>query len=222
MPSSWVTTTSVASTVIPTRPRLRESRDHPDFRKLVEAMKANRARSLMAAVSSLMHPLSTLAIDPRGRVTTIWPGHARSGGSRTSKGNDGGRVAGEPGSRPAGEAPDGSRPWGIDPWGQRFDGHQAIADVRAVAVPEGAGRATSPGPTVRVAGRIMLRRGQGKVNFLQLRDWTEPDPGLRRQEPGRRGRLGARRRARPRRPDRRRRHARLHQDRRADRLRRRR
>ena len=31
---------------------------------------------------------------------------------------------------------------------------------------------TVAGPTVRVAGRIMLRRGQGKVNFLQLRDWT--------------------------------------------------
>ena len=28
------------------------------------------------------------------------------------------------------------------------------------------------GPAVRVAGRIILRRGQGKVNFLQLRDWT--------------------------------------------------
>jgi lysyl-tRNA synthetase class II len=26
---------------------------------------------------------------------------------------------------------------------------------------------------VRVAGRIMLRRGQGKVNFLQLGDWFE-------------------------------------------------
>ena len=30
-----------------------------------------------------------------------------------------------------------------------------------------------PGPTVRVAGRIMLRRGQGKVVFLDLRDWTD-------------------------------------------------
>jgi len=28
------------------------------------------------------------------------------------------------------------------------------------------------GSRVRVAGRIMLRRGQGKVYFLQLRDWT--------------------------------------------------
>jgi lysyl-tRNA synthetase class 2 len=38
-------------------------------------------------------------------------------------------------------------------------------------VPEGAGSEVT-GPAVRVAGRIMLRRGQGKVNFLQLRDWT--------------------------------------------------
>ena len=33
--------------------------------------------------------------------------------------------------------------------------------------------ASQPGPTVRVAGRIMLRRGQGKVVFLDLRDWTD-------------------------------------------------
>jgi lysyl-tRNA synthetase, class II len=61
---------------------------------------------------------------------------------------------------------------GHDPWGQRFDGHQAIAEVRATPVPEGAGSNEVVGPKVRVAGRIMLRRGQGKVNFLQLRDWT--------------------------------------------------
>src|SRR4051812_32398355 len=61
---------------------------------------------------------------------------------------------------------------GHDPWGRRFDGHQAIADVRALAVPEGAGANEIVGPAVRVAGRIMLRRGQGKVNFLQVRDWT--------------------------------------------------
>jgi len=60
---------------------------------------------------------------------------------------------------------------GFDPWGQRFDGHQAIAAVRALPVPsEGS---DLPGPAVRVAGRIMLRRGQGKVVFLELRDWTE-------------------------------------------------
>ena len=63
---------------------------------------------------------------------------------------------------------------GLDPWGQRFDGHQAIAEVRALPVPKPAeGEAAEPGPTVRVAGRIMLRRGQGKVVFLELRDWTE-------------------------------------------------
>ena len=61
---------------------------------------------------------------------------------------------------------------GIDPWGQRFDGHQAIAAVRALPVPTEP--ASEPaGPTVRVAGRIMLRRGQGKVYFLELRDWTD-------------------------------------------------
>ena len=61
---------------------------------------------------------------------------------------------------------------GLDPWGQRFDGHTAVADARLFEVPEGAGSNGVVGPTVRVAGRIMLRRGQGKVNFLQVRDWT--------------------------------------------------
>ena len=63
---------------------------------------------------------------------------------------------------------------GIDPWGQRFDGHQPIAAVRALALPEAVPvpETPTPGPKVRVAGRIMLRRGQGKVNFLELRDWT--------------------------------------------------
>jgi len=65
---------------------------------------------------------------------------------------------------------------GHDPWGQRFDAHQAIADVRGLAAtlpqPGGAG-GEAPGPQVRVAGRIMLRRKQGKVFFLELRDWTE-------------------------------------------------
>ncbi len=60
---------------------------------------------------------------------------------------------------------------GIDPWGQRFDGHRPIGEVRALAPAEGA--TDEPGPTVRVAGRVMLKRGQGKVVFLDLRDWTD-------------------------------------------------
>src|SRR5262245_46907992 len=59
---------------------------------------------------------------------------------------------------------------GHDPWGQRFDDHRAIAEVRAVPAPPSGSE--EKGPTVRVAGRIMLRRGQGKLFFLQLRDWT--------------------------------------------------
>src|SRR4051812_16819766 len=62
---------------------------------------------------------------------------------------------------------------GIDPWGQRFDGHQAIAEVRALSIPTAEPGSEPAGPTVRVAGRIMLRRGQGKVHFLEIRDWTE-------------------------------------------------
>jgi len=61
---------------------------------------------------------------------------------------------------------------GLDPWGQRFDGHQAIGEVRAAAPPNVPG-GDQLGPMVRVAGRIMLRRGQGKVIFLELRDWSD-------------------------------------------------
>ncbi len=60
---------------------------------------------------------------------------------------------------------------GIDPWGQRFDAHQPISAVRELPLPDPS-QADAVGPTVRVAGRIMLRRGQGKVVFLELRDWT--------------------------------------------------
>lgn len=59
---------------------------------------------------------------------------------------------------------------GLDPWGSRFADHQAIAKVRVLQLPDEEG---VPGPTVRIAGRIMLKRGQGKVMFLDLRDWTE-------------------------------------------------
>ncbi len=59
---------------------------------------------------------------------------------------------------------------GIDPWGTRFDDHQAVAQVRGLtAPPSGSAEA---GPAVRIAGRITLRRTQGKVHFLQVRDWT--------------------------------------------------
>lgn len=61
---------------------------------------------------------------------------------------------------------------GIDPWGSRFDDHQSIASVRAVALPEGEGVTDADRPKVRIAGRIVLKRGQGKVQFLQVRDWT--------------------------------------------------
>lgn len=88
---------------------------------------------------------------------------------------------------------------GIDPWGSRFDDRMLIGDVRArageirfvsesgedVPLPDfddpdldyrqwksDHGPGAEQGPTVRVAGRIMLSRGQGKLFFLTLRDWT--------------------------------------------------
>ncbi len=62
---------------------------------------------------------------------------------------------------------------GLDPWGQRFDDHQAIGDVRQVPLPEVKEGEEVVRPKVRIAGRIVLKRGQGKVAFLQVRDWTE-------------------------------------------------
>src|SRR5215212_4037163 len=61
---------------------------------------------------------------------------------------------------------------GLDPWGTRFDGHQAIAEVRAIPIAEGSG-GDGTGPGVRVAGRVVLRRDGGRVHFLEIRDWTE-------------------------------------------------
>ncbi|MDO5579573.1 MAG: lysine--tRNA ligase [Planctomycetia bacterium] len=79
---------------------------------------------------------------------------------------------------------------GIDPWGQRFDDHQTIGDVRAregeiivgepikpPPAPDGQASWRKPeipmnGPQVRIAGRIMLQRRQGKLVFLTVKDWT--------------------------------------------------
>ncbi|GAB4136221.1 MAG: lysine--tRNA ligase [Planctomycetaceae bacterium] len=57
---------------------------------------------------------------------------------------------------------------GHDPFGQRFDGHTAIADVRGDC-PQEPGE---DGPTVRVAGRIMLRRKAGKLRFYDIEDYS--------------------------------------------------
>ncbi|MDE0862437.1 MAG: lysine--tRNA ligase [Rubripirellula sp.] len=88
---------------------------------------------------------------------------------------------------------------GIDPWGNRFDDRSLISDCQArqseiqwtkedgtvVPLPDLAsedidfrqwksdnGPGEQTGPTVRVAGRIMLSRDKGKLIFLTLRDWT--------------------------------------------------
>jgi len=61
---------------------------------------------------------------------------------------------------------------GFDPWGRRFDDHQAIARVREAGDALDSAGSAEDGPMVRVAGRIGLRRVQGNVHFLELRDWT--------------------------------------------------
>jgi lysyl-tRNA synthetase, class II len=57
---------------------------------------------------------------------------------------------------------------GIDPWGGRFDGTMPIAQVREHGAD--VAREAEDGPTVRVAGRIMLQRSAGSLVFLSLAD----------------------------------------------------
>jgi lysyl-tRNA synthetase class 2 len=59
---------------------------------------------------------------------------------------------------------------GIDPWGQRFDGAQPIGEIRQL--PAEAFSDDKPGPTVRAAGRVLRRRTQGNVHFLEIWDQT--------------------------------------------------
>ena len=59
---------------------------------------------------------------------------------------------------------------GIDPWGSRFDDAQPVATVRGQG--ETLDQAADDGPTVRVAGRIMLLRNAGRLVFLDLVDRT--------------------------------------------------
>jgi lysyl-tRNA synthetase class 2 len=59
---------------------------------------------------------------------------------------------------------------GVDPWGRRFDGAGPIAAVRTLG--ETIDKASDAGPTVRIAGRIMLLRSAGSLVFLDLHDRT--------------------------------------------------
>ena len=57
---------------------------------------------------------------------------------------------------------------GHDPWGQRFDDHISIKEARDKC-PEENGQ---PGEKVRIAGRLMTRRKQGKLRFFNVKDWS--------------------------------------------------
>ena len=91
---------------------------------------------------------------------------------------------------------------GLDPWGHRFDDRMYIDAIRkrigevaftledgtAIELPpteqisdeafdfkawvKSQGKGTMAGPKVRAAGRIMLSRGQGKLKFIDVEDWT--------------------------------------------------
>jgi lysyl-tRNA synthetase class 2 len=57
---------------------------------------------------------------------------------------------------------------GVDPWGHRYDGVQSIATVRTLG--EGIPADSDAGPSVRVAGRILLMRNTGGLVFITLAD----------------------------------------------------
>ena len=59
---------------------------------------------------------------------------------------------------------------GIDPWGGRLDDVTPIAAARSQG--EAVAKDSDTGPTVRVAGRIMLQRSAGSLVFLDLHDRT--------------------------------------------------
>ncbi len=85
---------------------------------------------------------------------------------------------------------------GVDPWGGRFDGRQAVEQIRArvgeIVYQTEAGETITPpgmdddvdfrawlaaqapgtlaGPRVRAAGRIVLKRDKGKLKFIDIRD----------------------------------------------------
>ncbi|MFM8702788.1 MAG: lysine--tRNA ligase, partial [Planctomycetia bacterium] len=64
------------------------------------------------------------------------------------------------------------RELGVDPWGHRFDGASPIAEVRATGDSLDRSPDDTSGPTVRVAGRIMLLRSAGSLVFIDLADRT--------------------------------------------------
>ncbi|MFM8579661.1 MAG: lysine--tRNA ligase [Planctomycetaceae bacterium] len=57
---------------------------------------------------------------------------------------------------------------GVDPWGHRYDDVEPIASVRGKG--ESIPRDVDDGPTVRVAGRILLLRNAGGLVFITLVD----------------------------------------------------
>ncbi len=55
---------------------------------------------------------------------------------------------------------------GIDPWGHRLDDRLPIGEIRELPIDN------DPPERVRAAGRIVQRRKQGKLYFLDIKDWS--------------------------------------------------
>src|SRR4051812_30945562 len=59
------------------------------------------------------------------------------------------------------------RELGVDPYGSRIEGIKPLAEIKASYRPE---MGHDGGPSVKGAGRIVLKRDMGKLSFITLRD----------------------------------------------------
>ena len=74
------------------------------------------------------------------------------------------------------------RALGVEPYGEKFEWDHHAADIRANAE-----ELEKNETTVRIAGRIMIRRGAGKAAFAVLRDQTGDPVILQKRRPLRKG-----------------------------------
>ena len=114
-----------------------------------------------------------VAVDPDRRITTICLEIPQVEMFERVRRSDGGRVAGEPGNVRLEKLRRDRRAWGSTPGASGSTATRRSPTSASCPFPKAPeGEQPSPDRRCAIAGRIMLRRGQGKVDFLQLRDWT--------------------------------------------------
>ena len=68
----------------------------------------------------------------------------------------------------------------IDPWGRRYEPTAPIADVREMYQPATADRDERPVSGIKVVGRMIANRRQGKLGFINIQDRTGIIQGMMR------------------------------------------